>query len=167
MHFCFDSSENNMICMGDVSLSGHWDSMEEYMCYIPHPTYDGMFYRAVFALHFENYQQAQQVNKKCRPRDLAHCCIWKLTHIEIYFLLSQGLFNMYFTLLEYFFFVLYQMTWPCGDHPLAASIPAVQTGSGQTTTEWEELNSVQALLIPTLNPVDITASFLLPPRSGF
>ncbi|PVD35573.1 hypothetical protein C0Q70_02536 [Pomacea canaliculata] len=45
---------------------GHWDSMEEYMCYIPHPTYDGMFYRAVFALHFENYQQAQQCIDKAR-----------------------------------------------------------------------------------------------------
>lgn len=42
-------------------FSGQWDSMEEYMCYIPRTTYEGTFYRAVFALHMENYQQAQQV----------------------------------------------------------------------------------------------------------
>lgn len=48
---------------GDVWLvAGQWDSMEEYMCYIPRTTYEGTFYRAVFALHMENYQQAQQVS---------------------------------------------------------------------------------------------------------
>lgn len=45
---------------------GHWDSMEEYMCYIPRTSYDGTFYRAVFALHNENYQQAQQCIDKAR-----------------------------------------------------------------------------------------------------
>ena len=40
---------------------GQWDSMEEYMCLIPRNSYNGAFYRAVFALHTENYQQAQQV----------------------------------------------------------------------------------------------------------
>nr|KAG5704724.1 hypothetical protein BaRGS_005180 [Batillaria attramentaria] len=45
---------------------GHWDSMEEYMCYISRTSYDGTFYRAVFALHMENYQQAQQCIDKAR-----------------------------------------------------------------------------------------------------
>lgn len=40
---------------------GQWDSMEEYMCLIPRNSYNGAFYRAVFALHTENYQLAQQV----------------------------------------------------------------------------------------------------------
>jgi FKBP12-rapamycin complex-associated protein len=35
--------------------------MEEYMCMIPRTTYDGAFYRAVFALHSENFHSAQQV----------------------------------------------------------------------------------------------------------
>ncbi|KAK7093536.1 serine/threonine-protein kinase mTOR-like isoform X2 [Littorina saxatilis] len=45
---------------------GQWDSMEEYICYIPRVTYEGTFYRAVFALHMENYQQAQQCIDKAR-----------------------------------------------------------------------------------------------------
>ncbi|XP_076451616.1 serine/threonine-protein kinase mTOR-like isoform X2 [Babylonia areolata] len=45
---------------------GQWDSMEEYICYIPRTTYDGTFYRAVFALHMENFQQAQQCVDKAR-----------------------------------------------------------------------------------------------------
>ena len=44
-----------------VIFTGQWDSMEEYMCLIPRTTYDGAFYRAVFSLHSENYQLAQQV----------------------------------------------------------------------------------------------------------
>ncbi|CAC5403933.1 MTOR [Mytilus coruscus] len=40
--------------------------MEEYMCLIPRTTYDGAFYRAVFALHSENYQLAQQCIDKAR-----------------------------------------------------------------------------------------------------
>lgn len=45
---------------------GQWDSMEEYICYIPRTAYDGTFYRAVFALHMENYQLAQQCIDKAR-----------------------------------------------------------------------------------------------------
>lgn len=44
-----------------VRYVGQWDSMEEYMCLIPRNSYNGAFYRAVFALHTENYQLAQQV----------------------------------------------------------------------------------------------------------
>lgn len=32
------------------------------MCLIPRNSYNGAFYRAVFALHTENYQLAQQVH---------------------------------------------------------------------------------------------------------
>ncbi|XP_060066726.1 serine/threonine-protein kinase mTOR-like [Ylistrum balloti] len=45
---------------------GQWDSMEEYICLIPRTSYDGAFYRAVFALHSENYQLAQQCIDKAR-----------------------------------------------------------------------------------------------------
>lgn len=34
--------------------------MEEYSCMIPRDTYDGAFYRAVLALHMDQYPLAQQ-----------------------------------------------------------------------------------------------------------
>ncbi|XP_064598762.1 serine/threonine-protein kinase mTOR-like [Liolophura sinensis] len=45
---------------------GHWESMEEYICFIPRTSYDGAFYRAVFTLHEENYHMAQQCIDKAR-----------------------------------------------------------------------------------------------------
>ncbi|XP_048250308.1 serine/threonine-protein kinase mTOR-like isoform X1 [Haliotis rufescens] len=45
---------------------GQWESMEEYMCLIPRTSYDGAFYRAIFALHSENFQLAQQCIDKAR-----------------------------------------------------------------------------------------------------
>ena len=44
-----------------VVVTAQWDSMEEYMCLIPRTSYDGAFYRAIFALHSDNFQLAQQV----------------------------------------------------------------------------------------------------------
>ncbi|KAL3862460.1 hypothetical protein ACJMK2_008424 [Sinanodonta woodiana] len=43
-----------------------WETMEEYMCFIPRTSYDGAFYRAVFALHSDNNQLAQQCIDKAR-----------------------------------------------------------------------------------------------------
>ncbi|XP_041377661.1 serine/threonine-protein kinase mTOR-like isoform X2 [Gigantopelta aegis] len=45
---------------------GQWDSIEEYMCLISRTSYDGAFYRAVFALHSENFPMAQQCIDKAR-----------------------------------------------------------------------------------------------------
>ncbi|KAH3893902.1 hypothetical protein DPMN_018054 [Dreissena polymorpha] len=45
---------------------GQWESMEEYMLFIPRTTYDGAFYRAVYAVHSEQYQLAQQCIDKSR-----------------------------------------------------------------------------------------------------
>lgn len=40
--------------------------MEEYACMIPRDTYEGAFYRAVLALHMDQFQLAQQVcNMEC------------------------------------------------------------------------------------------------------
>ena len=47
-------------------LVAEWDSMEEYMLFIPRVSYDGAFYRAVFAVHSESYQLAQQCIDKAR-----------------------------------------------------------------------------------------------------
>ena len=47
-------------------MTGQWDSMEEYLMFIPRTTYDGAFYRAVFAVHSEQYQLAQQCIDKSR-----------------------------------------------------------------------------------------------------
>ena len=40
--------------------------MEEYACMIPRDTYDGAFYRAVLALHMDQFQLAQQCIDKAR-----------------------------------------------------------------------------------------------------
>jgi hypothetical protein len=52
-----------MARMASVAAWGlsQWDSMEEYLCFIPRTSYDGAFMRAVFALHSEHFQLAQQV----------------------------------------------------------------------------------------------------------
>ncbi|XP_071144772.1 serine/threonine-protein kinase mTOR-like isoform X1 [Mytilus edulis] len=65
---CSDLERTNMARMASAAAwgLGQWDSMEEYMCLIPRTTYDGAFYRAVFALHSENYQLAQQCIDKAR-----------------------------------------------------------------------------------------------------
>ena len=47
-------------------FAGQWDSIEEYMCLISRTSYDGAFYRAVFALHSENFTVAQQCIDKAR-----------------------------------------------------------------------------------------------------
>ncbi|XP_059160425.1 serine/threonine-protein kinase mTOR-like [Physella acuta] len=45
---------------------GQWDSVEQYMCLIPRTSHDAAFFRAVYALHCENYQIAQQCIDKAR-----------------------------------------------------------------------------------------------------
>ena len=40
--------------------------MEEYTCMIPRDTYDGAFYRAVLALHDDQFPLAQQCVEKAR-----------------------------------------------------------------------------------------------------
>ena len=40
--------------------------METYLPYIPRTSHDSAFYRAVFALHQENYHTAQQFIDKAR-----------------------------------------------------------------------------------------------------
>ena len=40
--------------------------MEEYTCMIPRDTYDGAFYRAVLALHDDQFPLAQQCIEKAR-----------------------------------------------------------------------------------------------------
>ena len=49
-----------------LCFKGHWDSMEEYTCMIPRDTYDGAFYRAVLALHDDQFPLAQQCIEKAR-----------------------------------------------------------------------------------------------------
>ena len=44
------------------SITGNWDSMEEYTCMIPRETQEGAFYRAALALHQNHFQQAQAVS---------------------------------------------------------------------------------------------------------
>ncbi|KAK3104575.1 hypothetical protein FSP39_005244 [Pinctada imbricata] len=65
---CSDEDRTRMARMAAAAAwgLGQWDSMEEYMCMIPRTSYDGAFYRAVFALHTENYQLAQQCIDKAR-----------------------------------------------------------------------------------------------------
>nr|FAA04053.1 TPA: mechanistic target of rapamycin [Lymnaea stagnalis] len=45
---------------------GQWDSVEQYMCFIPRTSHDAAFFRAVHSLHLENYQLAQQCIDKAR-----------------------------------------------------------------------------------------------------
>ncbi|KAK0063750.1 serine/threonine-protein kinase mTOR-like isoform X1 [Biomphalaria pfeifferi] len=45
---------------------GQWDSVEQYMCFIPRTSHDAAFFRAVYALHCENYPLAQQCIDKAR-----------------------------------------------------------------------------------------------------
>ncbi|XP_013416422.1 serine/threonine-protein kinase mTOR-like [Lingula anatina] len=45
---------------------GQWDSMEEYSCMIPRDSMEGAFYRAVQALHVDQYTVAQQCIDKAR-----------------------------------------------------------------------------------------------------
>ncbi|XP_050412148.1 serine/threonine-protein kinase mTOR [Patella vulgata] len=63
-----DKSRTKMARMASASAwgLGHWDSMEQYMCLIPRTSYDGAFYRAVFALHSDNFMLAQQCIDKAR-----------------------------------------------------------------------------------------------------
>ena len=49
---------SKLLCM----FSEQWESMEEYSCMIPRDTYDGAFYRAVLALHMDQFTLAQQVS---------------------------------------------------------------------------------------------------------
>ncbi|XP_014771975.1 serine/threonine-protein kinase mTOR isoform X1 [Octopus bimaculoides] len=45
---------------------GDWNSMEDYLTFIPRNTYENFFYRAVFSVHNENYSQAFQFIDKAR-----------------------------------------------------------------------------------------------------
>lgn len=53
-----------------------WEHMEEYACMIPRNTYEGAFYRAVLALHMNQFQLAQQVSKTM-GLDLTFRHIWR------------------------------------------------------------------------------------------
>ncbi|XP_053376740.1 serine/threonine-protein kinase mTOR-like [Mercenaria mercenaria] len=63
-----DDVRSKMATMASASAwgLGQWDTMEEYMLFIPRTTYDGAFYRAVFAVHSENFLLAQQCIDKSR-----------------------------------------------------------------------------------------------------
>ncbi|KAL5013660.1 hypothetical protein ScPMuIL_007930 [Solemya velum] len=63
-----DESKTSMARMAAAAAwgLGQWESMEEYMQFIPHTSLDGAFYRAVFELHTENFQQSQLCIDKAR-----------------------------------------------------------------------------------------------------
>ncbi|ELU01654.1 hypothetical protein CAPTEDRAFT_155489 [Capitella teleta] len=63
-----DEVRQQMARMASASAWGmaHWDTMEEYACMIPRDSYDGAFYRAVLALHMDQFQLAQQCIDKAR-----------------------------------------------------------------------------------------------------
>ncbi|ESO95689.1 hypothetical protein LOTGIDRAFT_214800 [Lottia gigantea] len=63
-----DTCRTKMARMASASAwgLGNWNSMEQYMCLIPRTSYDGAFYRAVFALHSDDFKQAQQCIDKAR-----------------------------------------------------------------------------------------------------
>lgn len=58
-----DTGRERMSRMAAAASWGlaQWDSMERYMSCIPRDTTDGAFYRAVLAVHREQYAVAQQV----------------------------------------------------------------------------------------------------------
>lgn len=87
-----DTGRERMSRMAAAASWGlaQWDSMERYMSCIPRDTTDGAFYRAVLAVHREQYAVAQQVTlssfvhlafvnlfcrKRIRNNDL-HLGIW-------------------------------------------------------------------------------------------
>ena len=76
-------------------ILANWDTMEEYMCFIPRTSYDGAFYRAVFAVHSENYQLAQQVSSSLYPK-YVKCNFSILIHFQF-----KGIRYM-----SYFYFIL-------------------------------------------------------------
>ncbi|XP_035824600.1 serine/threonine-protein kinase mTOR isoform X2 [Aplysia californica] len=63
-----DDVRTSMARMASVAAwgLGQWDSVEQYLCFIPRTSHDAAFFRAVFALHSENYQTAQQCIDKAR-----------------------------------------------------------------------------------------------------
>lgn len=44
---------------------GQWDAMERYVSYIPRDTTDGAFYRAVLAVHRDQFITASEVSALC------------------------------------------------------------------------------------------------------
>ncbi|BFZ23557.1 hypothetical protein BsWGS_26596 [Bradybaena similaris] len=63
-----DEMKTSMARMASVAAwgLGQWDSVEQYMFYIPRTSHNAAFFKAVFALHSENYQLAQQCIDKAR-----------------------------------------------------------------------------------------------------
>lgn len=58
---------------------GKWESMEQYVSCIPQDTQDGAFYRAVLAVHREQYTVAQQFI------DLARDLVWKFFTFQTHY----------------------------------------------------------------------------------
>ncbi|KAL1122375.1 hypothetical protein AAG570_003780 [Ranatra chinensis] len=58
-----DSGREKMSRMAAAAAWGleHWESMERYVCCIPKDTMDGAFYRAVLAVHNQQYEVAEQL----------------------------------------------------------------------------------------------------------
>jgi len=69
-----DNGKQKMARMASAAAwgLGNWQSMEQYVSCIPRDTLDGAFYRAVLAVHREDYAIAQQVCSKSCPLRISH-----------------------------------------------------------------------------------------------
>ncbi|GFN76929.1 mechanistic target of rapamycin (serine/threonine kinase) [Plakobranchus ocellatus] len=63
-----DEIRTGMARMASVAAwgLGQWDSVEQYTTFIPRTSHDAAFFRAVFALHSDNFSLAQQCIDKAR-----------------------------------------------------------------------------------------------------
>lgn len=63
-----DDLRQKMARMASAAAWGlqRWESMEEYVCLIPRDSLDGAFYRAVLALHQDQFKYAQDLIDKGR-----------------------------------------------------------------------------------------------------
>ncbi|GFS18339.1 serine/threonine-protein kinase mTOR [Elysia marginata] len=63
-----DEIRTGMARMASVAAwgLGQWDSVEQYTTFIPRTSHDAAFFRAVFALHSDNFTLAQQCIDKAR-----------------------------------------------------------------------------------------------------
>lgn len=52
---------------------GRWDAMDQYVSCLPHDTQDGAFYRAVLAVHRDQFTEAQTAIDIAR--DLVRSCV--------------------------------------------------------------------------------------------
>lgn len=54
-------SQMSPVAAASAWAMSEWNMMEEYTKYLPHDTQEGAFYRAVLAVHKDQYRSAQQV----------------------------------------------------------------------------------------------------------